>query len=260
MKKIIFTLLIIILFTVFSIADIYVKRVKDTEPFEMMGKKKPGTTEIEEIWMTKDKFASEGKVLKIIINYNENNIKFLVKPKKVYFEIPMNFTKETIEKHFPPKVVQIIKSIQLKNVKTQVDKKIIKIGNWDCFKTVMEMEIAIPALNLVPKMKLVTWMTKKAPFNYLEYKKGMSDFFEGFFTEFIKPDESIVAEFNKLEGIDGFEVGVDVEVIFFGATMKSTMRTIDVKNRKAPAGMYSVPDEYKKADIFALLGVKRDLP
>ncbi len=260
MKKIILTLLLIILFTVFSTADIYVKRVKETEAYEMMGQKKPGTAEIEEIWMTKDKFASDGKVLKLIIDYKKKNIKILVKPKKVYFEIPMNFTAETIEKHFPPKVVQILKSIKLKNVKTGLDMKKVKIGNWDCFKTVIEMEIVIPALNLIPKMKIVTWMTKNAPFNYLEYKRGMSDFFEGFFTEFIKPDEKTSAQFKKLENIDGFEVGTDVEVTFFGSTMKSTMRAIDVKNRKAPDGVYSIPEGYKKMDIFTALGAIRNLP
>ncbi len=66
--------------------------------------------------------------------------------------------------------------------------------------------------------------------------------------------------FKKLEGINGFEVGSDVEVTFFGATMKSTMRAIDVKNKKAPKGMYSIPAGYKKMDIFAALGAMRNLP
>jgi len=257
MKKIILTLLLIILFTVFSIADIYVKRVKDTEAYEMMGKKKPGTTEIEEIWLTKDKFVSDSKTMKIIIDYKKKNIKFLVKPKKKYFEIPMNFTPQTIDKYFPPKIVQILKSIQLKNVKVEVDKKNVKIGNWDCFETSMEMEIMIPALNMTPKLKIVTWITKNAPFNYLEYKKGMSDFFEGFFTKFIKPDEDISVEFEKLDNVTGFEVGVDAEFVFFGATMKSVMRTIDVKEKKAPPGTYSLPPEYEKIDIFTVLGAGR---
>ncbi|MEN8222906.1 MAG: hypothetical protein ABFR36_06565 [Acidobacteriota bacterium] len=260
MKKIILTLILIIIFTVFSTADIYVKRVKDTEAYEMMGKKKPGRTEIEEVWMSKDKYVSDTKTMKIIIDYKNKNIKFLIVPKKMYFEIPMNFTPETIGKYFPPKIVEILRSIGLKNVRTEVDNKKVRIGNWDCFKLTMEMDIVIPALNMIPKMKIVTWMTKKAPFNYLEYRKGMNDFFEGFFTEFIKLDEKTSAEFKKLDGVNGFEVGADAEFTFFGSTIKSTMRAIDVKKRKAPPGIYSIPAGYKKMDIFAALGAARNLP
>ncbi len=260
MKKIILTLILIILFAVFATADIHIKRVKDTEAYEMMGQKKPGTTEIEEVWMLKDKYVSDSKTLKVIIDYNRKNITFLVKPKKMFFEIPLNFTRETIGNYFPPRIAQILKSIKLNNVRTVVDMKNVRIGNWDCFKTVMEMEILIPALNMAPKMKMTTWMTKKAPFNYQEYRKGMSDFFEGFFNNFIKLDEKTSAEFKKLDGINGFEVGADVEFTLFGATIRSTMRTIDVKNIKAPAGTYSYPEEYKKMDIFTALGSARNLP
>ena len=135
-----------------------------------------------------------------------------------------------------------------------------KIGNWDCFKTVMEMEIEIPALNMTPKMRMTTWMTKNATFNYLEYKKGMNDFFEGLLDRFIKPDPQTSAEFKKLEGINGLEVGADVEFTIFGSTMKSTMRTIDIKNMKSPTGIYNVPAGYKKMDIFAVLGASKELP
>jgi len=255
MKRIILTLIFILIFTVFVTADIYIKRVKETEPFEMMGKKRPGQTEIEEIWMTRNVFVSDGKALKVMIDYEKKRIMFIVKPEKKAVEIPLTFTRETLGKHFPPKVVEILKSVKLSHVKATVDKKRVKIGNWNCFKTVMEMNIEIPALGMMPRMKITTWLSGDAPFNYNEYKKGMSDFFEGFFKNFITLPEEIKAEFEKLDGIKGFEVGADVEFNFFGTTINSNMRVIEVKKMNPPAGMYSIPAGFQKVDLFTVLGL-----
>jgi len=255
MKKIIMVLIFLLIFTVFATADIYIKRVKETKPFEMMGKKRPGQTEIEEIWMTKDVFVTDGEKLKVIINYKKKRIHFIIKPEKKAVEIPLVFTRETLHKHFPEKVVEILKSVMLSNVKVTVDKKEEKIGNWTCFKTVMEMNIHIPKLGMMPRMKIVTWLSKDAPFNYLEYKKGMNDFFEGFFEKFVQLPDKIKKEFAKLEPVDGFEVGSDAEFTFFGTTMKSNMRVIEVKQGVPPNGTYSIPSGYQKIDIFSALGM-----
>lgn len=257
MKKIILFLMLIIFMIMFLKADIYVKRVKETAPYEIMGKKRSQSVEIEEVWLGKDRFASITKELTIIMNFSSGKLYFAVNKIKTYYEIPLDLTREKLRQMLPQKIADIILSIEIKNVKTSVDQKIRKVGNWNCYKTELELDIVVPVLNIMPRMKLTSWLTADVPFDYKKYKKGMSDFFENFFSRLIKIDKETEKNFDKLENVHGFEIGADAEFSLFGSKIKSNMRVIDFKERKAPAGIYFPPKNFKKKSLDNAFGIKK---
>ena len=257
MKKIVLFLMLIIFMIMFLKADIYVKRVKETAPYEIMGKKRSQGVEIEEVWLGKDRFTSITKEMTIIMNFSSGKLYFAVNKIKTFFEIPLDLTREKLRQMLPQKIADIILSIEIRSVKTSVDRKIRKIGNWNCFKTELEMDFVIPALNIMPKFKLITWLSNDVPFDYKKYKKGMSDFFENFFSRLIKIDKETEKNFDRLEHVQGFEVGADAEINLFGSKIKSNMRMIDFKECKAPAGIYYPPKGFKKKSLYNAFGIKK---
>lgn len=249
MKKTILIIILVVFATSFLCADIYVKNMKRTAAFEMMGKKNPEKVEIEERWMAKNKFAAFSKDITFIADFEKDNL-FIVIPKlKQYFRFPANIDRAKLQELLPAKVFDIVSSVKISGVKVNLDTGTKKVGNWNWRGSEFEMVIMVPAINVMPKFTVKIWTTKDISFDYESYTKGMSEFFKKVILGIVSVDDVSVKEFEKLEKVKGFEVATEVTVSLFGSDIKADTQCLEVAEKPAPEGTYSVPEGFTEKKI-----------
>jgi hypothetical protein len=249
MKKILLIAILILLLALFLSADVYMKNMERTKPFEMMGKKQDEKVEIKEQWLAKNKFAQFGKELSIIIDNDKGKLYFIVHRPKIYFEFPTTVNRErllSLIQGLYPKAAEIIKSIQVTDVKVNLSGETKKIANWNCHSTEFEMVFMIPALNIMPKYKIKMWMTKDLPADYTKYTTVMDEFFLKYIVGMLNIDENSKKELKKLDTVDGFQVAAEVTVNIFGSEINIESQCLEVAEKPAPPGTYTVPSGYQK--------------
>ena len=54
---------------------------------------------------------------------------------------------------------------------------------------------------------------------------------------------------EKMETIDGFQIAADLSVEIFGTQINVESQSLEVTEKPAPPGTYSIPEGYAKKDI-----------
>ena len=248
MKRLILALTLVLFVTPFLGADVYVKTVQRTEAHEIMGKKNPEKVEIVETWLAKNKYAQISKAISIIIDYEKEKLYFIIHPQKIYLEFPTNIDLAKLQELLPPKYAEMISTITVTDAKVNLTGQKKKVANWNCYAVEFEMVFMIPALNMMPKFKIKMWLTEDVPFDYKAYI-SQSEFFERFVFGILNVDENSKKELEKLGTVDGFQVGTEVTFSIFGSEIKVEAQCLEVAEKPAPAGIYSVPRGYTKKTI-----------
>jgi hypothetical protein len=264
MKKlilvVILVLILILFFSLFLSADVYVKAMERTEAFEMSGRSMPEKVEIKEQWLAKDKFAYFSKDLSIIVDYKKEKLYFLINKHKKYYEFPLNIDKAKLQELILPKAAEIISSIKITDVKVNLSGQKKKVANWDCSGSEFEMVFMIQALNIMPKFKTKFWTTKDIPFDHKSYTRGITEFYERVVFRIVNVDEDSKKELEKMNRIEGFQVASEVIVNMFGSEIKVESQVLEVVEEPAPAGIYSVPNDYTKGNLNVDLGLQKKSP
>lgn len=252
MKKIILIVVLNLLLSLFLGADVYMKNMERTKSFEMMGRKNPEKVEIKEQWLAKNKFAQFSKEHSLIIDYDKGKLYLIIHRPKIYYELPTDINREkllNLISGLSPKAAEVIKSIKITNVKVNLSGEQKKIANWNCHSAEFEMVFMIPALNMMPKFKMKMWMTKDLPSEYKKYTKVMDEFFVRYILGMVNIDENSKKELGKLDTVDGFQVAADLTVGIFGSEINVESQCLEVTEKPAPPGTYSVPRGYTKKTI-----------
>jgi hypothetical protein len=247
MRKIITAVILIPLLSLSLGADIYMKTMDRMKAFEMMGKKQNESVEIKEQWLSKNRFAQTGKEYSLIVDYDKQKLYLIVHGPKVYYEVPTDFNRETILNFIlgvDPKAAEVIKSIEVTDAKVNLSGETKKIANWNCRSSEFEMVIMISALNMMPKLKMKMWTTEDLPSNYKEYTKAMDEFFVKYILGLANIDEKSKKELEKLDKVGGFQVASEVTVNIFGSEINIESQCLEVTEKPAPPGTYSVPKGY----------------
>jgi len=260
MKKIILILILILIMVTFLSADIYVKSMQQTKAFEIMGKRSPERMEINEQWLGKSKFAQFSKDVNIIVDYDKKMMFLIINREKIYFELPLNFNRSELLEMLPEKIADIVKAIKITDVRVNPDIEKKKIANWDCFSSEFSMVFMIPEINIIPKIKMKMWLTKELSFDYKKYKIGVDEFMGQIVTKILSVDKDSEKEFEKLDKIEGFPIGSEVIIEMFGSEIKAESQVLEVTEKKAPAGIYSPPQEFtKKSFDLSQLGLRESI-
>jgi hypothetical protein len=53
----------------------------------------------------------------------------------------------------------------------------------------------------------------------------------------------------KMEKIGGFQIATDISIEIFGSKIEVESQTLEVTEKPAPPGIYSVPKDYAKRDL-----------
>lgn len=252
MKKLMMIIVLVFLFSLFLGADVYMKSVETVKPFEMMGKKMPEQTEIRERWLGMDKFALHQKEYSIVIDEGKGKLLLIVHQPKIYFELPINISKEKILELLvgvSPKAAEVIRSIRITDMEYTSSEETKKIANWNCTSSEFGMVVMIPALNMMPKFKMKMWTTKDLPAEYQKYTKVAEEFFVKYILGMINIDENSKKVMEKMSKSDGFEVATEITVNIFGSEIKMESQCLEVVEKPAPPSAYSVPPGYTKKPI-----------
>lgn len=249
MKRWILLIFLVLLLSFILCADVYIKSVDRTKPYEMMGKKHGENVEIKDTWLGKSQFAQFGKEMSIIADYEKERVFLLNNKSKHYFEFPTDIDMAKLQEILPPKIANIISSIKVTEAKVNLDAGTKRIANWDCSASEFEMIFMIPALNMMPKFKIKVWATEDVPFDYKQYTDGMGEFYKKVIFSIINVDEASSKELEKLDAVKGFQVATEVTLSLFGSELMMEGQYLEVVEKPAPPGTYSVPKDYKKKTI-----------
>jgi hypothetical protein len=252
MKKIVLIVILILILSLFLGADVYMKNMERTKAFEMMGKKIPEKVEIKEQWLAKNKFAQFSKEHSLIIDYDKGKLYLIIHRPKIYYELPTDINREkllNLISSLSPKAAEVIKSIKITDAKANLSGEQKKIANWNCYSTEFEMVFVISALNMMPKFKMKMWMTKDLPAEYKKYTKVMDEFFVKYILGMVNIDDNSKKELEKLDTVDGFQVAADLTIGIFGTEINVESQCLEVTEKPAPPGIYSVPANYTKKPI-----------
>jgi hypothetical protein len=107
----------------------------------------------------------------------------------------------------------------------------------------------VPALNMMPKFKMKMWTTKDLPAEYQKYTKAAEEFFVKYILGMVNIDENSRKVMERMGKSDGFEVASEVTVNIFGSEISIESQCLEVAERPAPPGTYSVPAGYTKKPI-----------
>ncbi len=190
-----------------------------------------------------------GPKMTIIADFEKDNLFIVIPELKQYLRFPVNVDKAKLRTLLPAKVFDIISSIKISGAKVNLDAGTKKVGNWNCRASEFEMVIMIPAINLMPKFAVKVWATKDLSFDYESYTEGVSEFFKNVILGLVNVDEASAKELEKLEKMKGFEVATEVTVSIFGSEIKAESQCLEVVEKPAPEGTYSVPDGYTEKKL-----------
>jgi hypothetical protein len=234
MKKILFTVTVILAVSVLLSADVYIKSNVHTDAFAMMGKSQPAKDEVMEQWIGNNQlFNKTGE--KIMIMDMNKNMMFIINPKdKSYVEttLPLDMTK------LVPKEASQMLSMMKVTVKVTPNGQTQKINKWNCSGYDVDMNM------MMMQMKMKVWATTDVPFDWKAFAKMYANVSKMQFM-----DDNAIAEFMK---INGYQVSSEMTMNMMGTNMKVTSQVLEITKKDAPAGVYAVPPGYTKKDNLSL--------
>jgi hypothetical protein len=262
MKKLALIVILILFVSLFLGADVYTKSVERVKAFEMMGKKQGETLQMKERWYGKNKYVEIGKDFNLIIDLEKEKISLVMHEPKIYLEIPTDMDGNKFFEFImalSPKVAEVVKSIKITDVKVNLNTETKKIANWDCTASEFEMVLMIPAINMMPKFKMKMWMTHDLPKDYERFSE-MGEAFIKSVLGMLNIDEASQNEMDKMEQVDGFQIATDVTIEIFGSRINVEAQTLEITEKPAPAGTYSVPEGYTKKDLKDIQDQIKQIP
>ena len=255
MKKVILILTMIFLLTLFLGADVYMKNMERIKAFELMGSKQKEQIEIKERWFSENKYAQTGKDYDLIIDLDKEKVVVIIHSIKTYYEFPTDISGEKLQKlllFLSPKVLEIIKSVRITDVKVNHNQETKRIANWNCRSSELDMVIMIPALNMMPKYRMKIWATKDLPPKFKNYTKMGEEFFIKYVLGLISIDEDSKEQLNRFNAAEGFQVASEISVSILGSEINIESQCLEIEEKPSPPGTYEVPRGYtkKNLDIF----------
>ena len=234
MKKIVFTLFLVLAFSVLASADVYIKSSVHTDAFAMMGKNQPAKDEVMEQWLGNNQLVNiTGD--KIMIMDMIKNVMFIVNSKeKSYVEttLPLDMAKLV-----PKEAAQMLSMMKV-TVKVTPNGQTQKINQWNCTGYDVDMNM------MMMQMKMKVWATIDVPFDWKVFAKMYANVSKMQFM-----DDNAIAEFMK---ITGYQVASEMTMNMMGSDMKVTSQVLEITKKDAPAGVYEVPAGFSKKDSLSL--------
>ena len=234
MKKIFFTVFLVLTVSVLLSADVYIKSNVHTDAFAMIGKNQPAKDEITEQWVGNNQLANITGDKIMIMDMNKN-VMFIVNPKeKSYVEttLPLDMSK------LVPKEASQMLSMMKVTVKVTPNGQTQKINKWNGSGYDVDMNM------MMMQMKMKVWATVDVPFDWKLFGKMYANVAK---IQFM--DDNAINEFKK---IAGFQVASEMTMNVMGSNMKVTTQVVEIITKDAPAGTYMVPPGFSKKDTLSL--------
>jgi hypothetical protein len=236
MKKLILIVTVVIISFAFLSADVYIKTKSHTDAFEVMGQKQPAKDQVTEQWFGNKKFVQIAEGQSMVMDLEKKKLYVIYHATKSYVEAQLPID---ISKLIPEQMVPMLQMMKMTvAVKPTGESK--KVGKWNCKGYDINMTMGGGMMS----MNMKSWASTDVPVDWKTFRDEV-------FPIFMKMggalglDDKAAAEFKK---VDGFQVAMEMTASVMGAEVKSTSQVVEISEKSAPAGTYSVPAGYKKQD------------
>jgi hypothetical protein len=137
-----------------------------------------------------------------------------------------------------PKEASSMLSMMKMTVKVTPNGNTERINNWNCSGYDVDMSM------MMMQMKMKVWATVDVPFDWRAFNKMYANVSKMQFM-----DDNAIAEFMK---IVGYQVASEMTMNMMGSDMKVTTKVVEITQKPAPAGLYTVPRGFSKKDNLSL--------
>ncbi len=241
MKKYLFVFVIVmVIFTaVVMNADVYVKEKTHTDSVYHHGTVEPATDTVNEFWIGNKKMAAitEGRI--VIIDLNQNRFIFANRKDKTYVEttLPLDLAK------ILPAQLQMRAAMFRTKGEVKETSETKKIGKWNtkCYEINTWIIYEGARLN---QRDTKAWFTTNVPFDLNIYMEILP-----IFLKLTNYDETLINEMKKIKAV---RVSSETMRYIDGKSVKSNREIVEMSEKNAPAGIYSIPKEFKKKDQLTM--------
>jgi hypothetical protein len=244
MKKYAVALVVLFLFaTVFVHADVYIKQKTHTDAVEVMGQSQPAKDVINHMWLSDNKMASLSEDQSFIIDLENNKVFWMNTQNKKYIEMDLPLD---ISKYLPEQAAEMMANMNI-SVAVQPTDATETIAGKTCKKYDVTMTIM---MMMTMEMKMKIWATEDVPFDWKKFQDKMIQMFS--------PTMPLGEEaLNSFKQIKGWQMRSEMTMNMMGTDMKTVQEVMEITEKAAPAGTYTVPEGYTKQDKFSLEDMQR---
>ncbi|HPG39930.1 MAG TPA: hypothetical protein PLP19_11305 [bacterium] len=247
-RKPVFIWMVSLLFLVLCIqtahSDIYMKQKQHTDAMQIMGQSQPAEDIISETWMTANKMVVINPKQKIIIDMVKKTITMANHESKTYNTMPLDFSQAKTENNQDMAAMQqMMGQMKMKMTVTPTNER-KKISQWNCRKYNQTLEMDMGAMKTATKAEIWASPDIKIDKNmYAKYTASTMAMMPGM-------SQNMEAMIKEAEKIDGVQVYSSQTVEMMGQTIKSNTELLEYKEGTAPANVFDIPKNYKKAEMF----------
>lgn len=236
MKKFFAVVFILLAVVTLVRADYYIKSKYHSDAVAIMGQNQPAKDEMHEQWFSNDKFSNITPDMTIIFDLAKNMAYMVNHKSKTYVEttLPLDITKL-----LPPEMAGMMGMMKA-TVTVEPTSQTKTIGQWPCtlYKVSMNM--------MMMPMKFTIWASEKVPFNLNIYQDKV---FGNLMKGTLRLDDASVAEMKKVKG---YWIASEMTMEMMGAKMGSTNQVVEISEKPAAAGVYSVPAGYAQSKFMEM--------
>jgi len=228
----------LIILPMLSHADVLIKQKQHTDDFEMMGQKQPAKDVITTIWMTKDKIRSDNEERSFIFLADKGITYILDHKKKTYIEMSadMNPMAGDMTKKEAAGFNNMMKNMMKMEITITPTGEKKKIGKWNCTKYLQKLQ------TMMGPMNSEVWASEDIQIDNTLYAHFAASMFAQM-TGMQNAVEAMMKEMKKIKGVPVLTISSNTVM---GQTINSSTELLEVKEEKAPAGIFDLPKGYRK--------------
>jgi len=226
-------------------ADIYIKQMNHTDGFSVMGQSQPAKDDVFVTWMGMDMARLDhGEETSIIIRLDKNQMIMINHAEKSFTETAIGGKNDILsnaltgagmtdeEQAQAKKMMEGFSQMMKASVSVTETGESQKIKGWNCQKFDLTM-------NMMGMTSTgVIWATEDIKIDY-ELYRNLTYSLMGQMSGM----EDLMKEMNKIKGIVVLQ---ESTMSMMGSEVKSTQELLEVSDKPAPAGIYTVPAGYEK--------------
>jgi hypothetical protein len=236
MKRLFVAFALILAVSTFAAAEVYVKSNSHTDPISVAGQNQPAKDTVTEQWIGEGKMASVSSNNTVILDLNKKVMHIVNHKTKTYIETTLPLD---LAKLMPSEMAGMLQNMKATVSVTPTGNK-KDFGKRSCDEYNVTLNMSMMSLNIK------VYASTDVPFDYQTYWKLQSNLLK---SQMMGIDDASIQELGKIKG---FWIAEEITMDMMGSKVRQTMEVIEIANKPAPAGIYSVPPGYTKQNALSL--------
>lgn len=239
MKKIFVLIMIAGISTLWLNADMYIKQRLHTDGYYYGGVNRAAEEDVDETWLGKKKIASFTKNRVTIVDLEKKRAFILNRNDKTYVESPLPLD---LAKLAEDNIAPLLKATQYRGAVKDTGKT-KKIGKWTCRRYEVNAYLLYAGTRR-NESDSIYWASPDVPLDMEMYghMKACAQKLTNYGAAFIEESKKI----------KGFVIARETLAYIKGFGVKSTKEVVEISEKDAPAGIYSIPGDYTKKEKLSI--------